>query len=367
MERRTKVLYLGGFELPDKNAAAQRVLSIAKALREYGCEVRFCGITHENDCQGSAFGFDYEAINYPENIWAWIKYAIGEGVINKIKDYSPDFVFCYNYPAIAQLKIINYCKSHHIKTIGDITEWYDSRDLPKRIDIELRMRWVNKKLDGIIAISRYLADYYSRCKTICIPPLVDLGEEKWSKHEIAPKDDIIRLVYVGSPGKKDRIDYVVKAFHSVKSKRLLLRVVGMTVEQYLKVYEDSDVDDDRIHFLGRLPHVEAIEKLKASDFQLFFRDNTRVNNAGFPTKYVESVSAGVAVITNRISNVCDYLNDGINGFVVDDMTDESLFGVLNKVATLNREEIDTLKINSRKISFDYKCFSSRLWSFMQNI
>ncbi len=361
------MLYLGGFELPDKNAAAQRVLSIAKALREYKCEVHFCGITHENDCQGSVFGFDYEAINYPESKKAWIKYALGEGVINKIKDYSPDFVFCYNYPAIAQLKIINYCKAHHIKTIGDITEWYDSRDLPKKVDIELRMRLANKKLDGIIAISRYLSDYYSQCKSIYIPPLVDLEEKKWSKNKIAPKDDLIRLVYVGSPGKKDRIDYVVKAFHSVKSKRLLLDIMGITAEQYLEVYEDSDVDDDRIHFLGRLPHVEAIEKLKASDFQLFFRDNTRVNNAGFPTKYVESVSAGVAVITNRISNVCDYLKDGINGFVVDDISDESLVDVLNKVAALSREEIDVLKKNSGEISFDYKCFSSQLWSFLHSI
>ena len=28
------VLYIGGFELPDKNAAAQRVVGIAKSLRD---------------------------------------------------------------------------------------------------------------------------------------------------------------------------------------------------------------------------------------------------------------------------------------------------------------------------------------------
>ena len=30
------ILYLGGFELPDKNAAAQRVMANAKLLREMG-------------------------------------------------------------------------------------------------------------------------------------------------------------------------------------------------------------------------------------------------------------------------------------------------------------------------------------------
>ena len=36
-----KILYVGGFQLPDKNAAAQRVVNIAKALRDLGHEVIF--------------------------------------------------------------------------------------------------------------------------------------------------------------------------------------------------------------------------------------------------------------------------------------------------------------------------------------
>ena len=42
-----RVLYLGGFELPDKNAAAQRVLSNAKLLREMGHDVTFAGISKD--------------------------------------------------------------------------------------------------------------------------------------------------------------------------------------------------------------------------------------------------------------------------------------------------------------------------------
>ena len=35
------VLYIGGFELPDRNAAAQRVFGIANALRKLGYNVVF--------------------------------------------------------------------------------------------------------------------------------------------------------------------------------------------------------------------------------------------------------------------------------------------------------------------------------------
>ena len=42
-----KVLYLGAFELPDKNAAAQRVISNGKLLREMGFEVTYVGISKD--------------------------------------------------------------------------------------------------------------------------------------------------------------------------------------------------------------------------------------------------------------------------------------------------------------------------------
>ena len=43
-----KILYIGGFELPDKNAAAHRVLAIAKGLRDSGNEVVFMGVSKDN-------------------------------------------------------------------------------------------------------------------------------------------------------------------------------------------------------------------------------------------------------------------------------------------------------------------------------
>ena len=41
MKTNNSVLYIGGFDLPDKNAAAHRVLNNGKVLRELGYEVVF--------------------------------------------------------------------------------------------------------------------------------------------------------------------------------------------------------------------------------------------------------------------------------------------------------------------------------------
>ncbi len=64
--------------------------------------------------------------------------------------------------------------------LWDSTEWYDCKrfsvlkKIVKKIDTSYRMRFVQKRLDGIIVISSYLQNFYIKQKTILIPPLVDL-------------------------------------------------------------------------------------------------------------------------------------------------------------------------------------------------
>lgn len=44
--------------------------------------------------------------------------------------------------------------------------------------------------------------------------------------------------------------------------------------------------------------------------------------AGFPTKFVESITAGTPVLTNQTSDLADYLVEGEIGFwLVDDIAD----------------------------------------------
>ena len=63
------VLYLGGFELPDKNAAAQRVVANAKLLREMGFEVSFIGISKDiKNALAVVDGFVSTPVPYPIGI-----------------------------------------------------------------------------------------------------------------------------------------------------------------------------------------------------------------------------------------------------------------------------------------------------------
>lgn len=362
-----KILYIGGFEMPDKNAAAQRVLSIAKALRESGYDTLFYGITQSGD-NGEVDGFQYDAYPHPNGTIAWFKYALGSEIIGYIRKVSPDYVFLYNYPAIAQERVIRFCRKRGIKTVGDITEWYRSKNLSKRIDTFLRMRISNKHLDGVITISRYLADVYSGQTLTLLPPMVDKSEIKWNIKPEKRQDEKTHLVYIGTGSIKDRLDKVVKGITLSSVEKFHLDVIGITEQQYVKIYQqeltNSTID---VSFHGRLPHQEALKYLMGADFQIFFRDNIRVNNAGFPTKFVESMSAGVPVITNRISNIDDYIRSGDNSFMIEHPEEREICEVLKHVSTLTREEIETIKSKCLKDEFDYRRFVKQLEMFIKSL
>lgn len=363
-----KILYIGGFEMPDKNAAAQRVLSIAKALKEKGYETFFYGITQEHKFSGVVDGFTYEACSHPSDTIAWFKYALGKGVIDYIKKKAPDYVFLYNYPAVAQERVISFCKKNGIKTVGDITEWYRSTSFPKRVDTWLRMRVSNKHLDGIIAISRYLANYYKGSKLIQLPPLVDKKEEKWNITQAERQDEKIHLVYIGTGSIKDRLDKIINGIRQAGVDKFHLDVIGINVEQYNKIYGQSfGCNNLDVEFHGRLPHKEAMKYLKNADFQIFFRDFIRVNNAGFPTKFVESMSAGIPVITNRISNIDDYIKSGANSFMIEHPEEGEICEVLKLVSTLSRDEIENIKSKCLKEEFDYRKYCGTLDTFMKSL
>ena len=365
----SSVLYLGGFELPDKNAAAQRVLSISKALRLAGYTVSFYGITKTNDIKGIVSGFDYEALPYPKGTLAWIRYAMGVGIIDYIKKENPNVVITYNYPALAQEKVIRFCHKNGIKVAGDITEWYMPSDIVRRIDTALRMRWSNKHLDGIIAISRFLNDYYKGCNTILLPPIIDTDEIKWKQQVIKDNPDKIKLIYAGVPGySKDRLDYIVTGLARVPHNNLLFNIVGITKEKYIELFGDKiNVDSLPIVFHGRLSHNDTIKILMESDFQIFFRPNLRVNNAGFPTKFVEAMTAGVPVIMNRISNVADYLKDGINGIMIETPVESEIHEALDRVSKMNKSDVERMKSNCIRNQFDYHQYVKALEEFMNRL
>ena len=334
------ILYIGGFELPDKNAAAHRVINNAKILDRLGYNVILVGVSRDPaidmyilPTKKKIFQFDSYEVKYPRNTAEWIKAMTNIAPYKEIikGDNSIVSVICYNFHSFAFEKIRKYCKSKKIKCYGDVTEWYSSANeksvikLIKSFDTWYRMTVIQKRLDGLIVISRYLQNYYLKCKNVVyIQSLADVTQEKWSNPNTKNKE-VLQMVYAGNPGEKDRIDYLIKALATV-SRLYRLDIIGISKEQYLKYYplDQALAENKNILFHGRLPHLETLDFVKKANYSCFFREDDRVSRAGFPTKLAEALSCGTPVLTNETSNIREYITNDCNGIIVGELSTECI-------------------------------------------
>jgi len=382
------IFYIGAFELPDKNAAAHRVISNGKALRDLGYNVVFIGATKSGsalsiDKKEIFFGFDCYKRKKPSGSWSWIKYLANIQPYKEIIDRYNDTVAIigYNVPSLVGFNLKKLGRRKGCKVFADSTEWYEIKKkgnslvnfLVRYSDVYLRMRIINPKLDGVIAISGYLYDFYRKkgTKTVNIPPLVDITDQKW-KNDLEIGRHPVQLLYAGTPfslysepSYKDRIDWIIEALFELKRENNIafrLHIVGIEKEQvetnFPHVKDALVFLNDFVIFYGQISHLEVIKKLKSVDYSLFLRSNSRSVKAGFPTKFVESISCGIPVLTNKNSNVTDYLTDGINGWLIDLATKDTLHTTLKRALFVGREKIFQMKTtcyNSKM--FDYRNYT----------
>lgn len=359
------ILYVGGFELPDLNAAAQRVLGIAKGMRELGSNVFFLNYSSKAERREWVSYYDFQCYQVPKPNLSYRLTCIDD--VKQIAiEKKISAIVSYNYPAIALQKLILWCRKMHVRCFADATEWYIAQGniafrMVKKFDTEWRMRILHKKMDGVIAISDYLYRFYwGSINTVKIPPTVDTSDEKWkvAKKEQA-SSNLTTFIYAGSPSaQKERLDLIVDAIEQVACTEFVqLRVVGITQEQYERMYDKTYIGT-HVVFLGRIEHLQVVAEVIQSDWSIIIRDNNKVVKAGFPTKVVESISCGTPVIVNRFSNIEDYLDEKNCIFCEQGMITEAL-----KQACTKRTEIDSTLFDFHNYTKELKTL---LYTFDKN-
>lgn len=389
------ILITGAFRFPDRDAAAHRVLGIANSLRENNIKSIFCGWEHSprkidigDDGIARYNGYEYHSqneldlnhtnilkkglgyINSGSNTIKWIK--------QNIKKYDIGTVLVYNSGSIFLIRLFILSKVFGFKLICDLTEWNDATHLPGgkygivSIDLALRMKFVCPYVvKKMIVISSFLNNYYEvrKCKTIILPPMVDVYDDKWKSKGDKKKDALIKIIYAGNPGKKDHLEPIIKALEEINKVKTRIELVIIGVDnKYIQRSFQVDKTLSFITAIGRVEHNMVIDYYNTSHFSIILRDNKRYANAGFPTKLVESLTVGVPVITNDTSDISKYIHDGENGFMLKDMNLNSIISCFNHILHLDKNEINSMSIKSRNSSlsyFDYRNYSKDLMTFIK--
>lgn len=372
------IIYVGGFELPDLNAAAQRVVANALIFRDLGYRVVLVGLTRRADAPaiGPVPGFDIRGLEaweapYPEGNRQWLGRVVSiesvKCVTEAVRTDDPvRAIIAYNHPAVSQWRLLAYARSLGAKGVADVTEWYaDERlnrvsSVVKNLDGRLRMNIVNRRMDGLITTSPFLSDYYRRPghPLVELPTLMD--EAPGTAEAATPDGFPKKLFFAGSgfdpasaarsrEGPKERLDLVVEqlAVAARRGGRFTLDAYGVTLKDYVEVRPDhAEIITqlgDSLRFHGRRTRDEVRQALRRADYSIFLRSESRVTLAGFPTKYGESIAFGTPVLTNPLPNVMRHHQEGQTGFLLDIVSEERSVEALIGALTCTASKVQEMK------------------------
>ncbi|MEZ9917149.1 glycosyltransferase [Vibrio breoganii] len=380
-------IYMGPMNYPNGGAAAKRIKYVVKSLQDIGFDtIVATGQNGDNEYKLQD-GIRYISLNernsehLPKQLKHLSYVRMGSKSIAWLRSLSkkPDIIVLYSGYSPYLMKLLSYCKSNDIRLIFDAVEWYGTDSKIKKLspyllNIELAMRYLIPKTDGVICISSFLKNYYHSkgVKTVFIPPTTDVAVTYQSRRE---HERHVNLIYAGSPdGSKDKLDTIVTVINEMINDGFLfkLKVIGLTEEQFISKYlwPENVIIDSSIEFIGRVSSEEAINYVSQSDFSILIRDQKKSSNAGFSTKFVESLSVGTPVIANLTGDIGKYLVDGNNGFIIDEQTTKEIKNTLKRVVKLNSEALSLISESALKTArdnFHYKRYSSSLDTFLEDL
>lgn len=334
------IIYYGGFTLPDKSASANRVVSNGKIFASLGYETVYIGAApSDEDFNGIRSVAECENMfefAHPKSTGQWLKHMMSVEYVEEIieKYGHPERIILYNMPMLTLLKAKKVFSKRGIKVCYDCTEWTRDTDgsLPKRLfkafDEFFICNFAHKIADGIIAISRMMEKKYKSSKNpLLLPPLVDVNDDIWHQ-QTENHEGVFEFCFAGIPdGKKESLDKVVEAFCSINRKNTFLRIIGLTEDDFRRIHPDCEIPKNvrnKICFMGRLTHKETIKYVLGCDCYIFIRRSDKRNNAGFPTKFAESFTCGVPIITTNVSNVSEYIKKSGRGTLINNTSTESV-------------------------------------------
>ena len=369
---------------PDIDAGALRVHMFGKILLESGYEVHVVSMgptTHYKQTvepdgiwhlslRGTSAKMYFKAMYYalfPVRLWRLLQK-------NKY-----DVIFHTQLDELS-IKILQaYANKHHVPVVYDAVEWFSESQFVNgkkargfRLNDNYNRKWIAAP-SSVVAISSFLEKHFinRHIKTIRIPVILDTSVTRVVKQ---PTEGKVVLLYAGSPGKKDYLATLIEALDLLDKKeqeKIKLMILGCSTEQLISLCGVSETLLRRVqHMLdvrGHVPRKEVLEAYSYADFSVLIRPtNQRYAQAGFPTKFVESLCCSTPVICNLTSDLGLYAQDNENCVVLEGISAQEIAAALRRVIQMSKDEKNQMQLAARKtaeIYFDYKNFKQTFIQF----
>lgn len=377
---------------PYGQAFSSRARNLTKLLCACGYHVHIISpksAREENADELAGVNYSVTHINDPKSVLSLSGIGTAKPYMNAVNAYlaenkvdlivSSSMVFVSGH-------LLNLAKKLQVPYIVEQCEWYDYSTFKYgKINPYYRehIRMIEKKnrnVSGIIAISRLFEQHYSfqGVPTIRIPTILDVKNTEYRiKRNKNKLDDVYHIAFAGSLGKgKEKMKPVFKALTKINQSRrnIIFDIYGPNERELLT---NIDGDDNLwnqvqpyISIHGRIPQTEVENVVRDADFTIFTRPIRRSSNAGFPTKFAESMAVGTPVITNDTGDISLYLKNGVNGFLLGNGGEEEILSIFETMISFSSERYDDMRKNARSTAernFSYSSYIAEMNSFLKTV
>ncbi len=220
----------------------------------------------------------------------------------------------------------------------------------------------SQRADYFIANSeetkKRIKKFYRRDATVIYPPVIIPKKIPNSPYRVN-KFQIPNSYYV-TVSRLARVKHVDILIHAANKYKFNLKIVGTgRDEEYLKSIAGKTVE-----FLGNISDKELAKVYQHAKAFLFASVDEE-----FGIVLVEAMGYGLPVIAYKSGGVSETVKDGINGYLFNELTKDSLVEKVKKFEGLKKEQLIEMKKESRKISgnFNEEKFKKRLLDFIHTV
>jgi len=311
-------------------------------------------------------------------------FAIPISVVRNYFKSKPNVIVLYGieyFYFILPFWIIS--KLLRVKILRFITDYYKVSTIvpvwwkkPKLLFYHLQFKYLDKRLDGIITLSQYMAEYsrnkgVSKNRIITLPHFIDvIGFCK--DIQINRVDNKVRIGYCGTISESNGIFDLIRAFVAVNRKfnNTELIIIGEpSTSDRQKIEEMLGECSNSYRITGLMSKDQIPTALLTCSILVNPRKSGIFAEAGFPTKLGEYFSTKIPVISTRVGDIKSFFTNKNELLLVDPDSPEQLS---QAILYLIENELEAQIVGSNGYSWatqnlDFRANSKKLIEFIGNL
>lgn len=279
------------------------------------------------------------------------------------------FEFCwrvYRFYKNKNVKLVNI-HSLGLLPLGVFLKWaykaklvYDTHELETETNGLAGFRKkLSKKLEGLLikradltlVVSENIADWYAKEYSIARPPVVlnapnkrELKTNNHFREQLGIGEGQVILLYQGGLAAGRGVHLILEAFKQRTDDKVVAVFMGYgALEDDIK---KAAAQHSNIFFYPAVPPNVVLEYTSSADVGISLIENTCLSYYYcMPNKLFEYAMAGLPVLVSNMKEMAEFVAQNNSGFVLEDMTQEALNKLIDKVL---QEDLQQIKLNAQQ-------------------